>query len=86
MSDRDVLSEALRLLTEIKSKACHTRRFAEPSDGMVTPSSKCLNGIEGDVEEFLNEVALDLPDISKAAGWKMTPEFASDHGIDLRAS
>lgn len=81
MSDRDVLSEALALLIEIKKRACSTRLYVEPKDGMVTPSSKCLFRVEGDVEEFLNELALDHPEVAHAAGWRMTPSFSDDHRV-----
>ena len=81
MDEKEALGSAIKLLVEIKKRACHTRRFVEPKDGMVTPSSKCLFGVEGDVEEFLNELALADPAL--AAPWKMTPDFAFDNGVDL---
>lgn len=78
-TEKNALESAIKLLIEIKKKACHTRRFAEPAGARATASSKCLFGIEGDVEEFLNDMALADP--SLAAPWKMTPDFAADNGV-----
>lgn len=70
------LSAAVKLLVRIKHAALQAR-LREPKDGLVTPMGKCLVGVEGDVEKWLNELALDHPEL--AEGWRMTPEFASDH-------
>lgn len=45
--------------------------------GTPTPEGRCLSCVEGDIEEFLNELALVRPDL--AVPWKMTKEFALDN-------
>jgi len=80
MSERDLLAAAVKLLIGVKKRALHTRRFEEPKDGLVTPSSKRLFDIEGDVEEFLNELSLNHPAL--AEGWEMGKEFADDAGAE----
>ncbi len=82
MDEKEALKKAVEMLIGIKKRACHTRLNVEPRDGLVTPSSRCLNSIEGDVEEFLNELAQAAPELAKP--WEVTPEFAADNGIDLK--
>jgi len=48
----------LEKLERLKRDAEHTRRFAEPADGLSTPSTRTLTQIEGDIEEFLVEQGL----------------------------
>ena len=80
MDERELLAEAVKLLIDIKGRAHDTRRLQEPHDGLVTPSSKCLFNIEGDVAEFLNDLSFGRPDL--AEGWEMGKEFADDCGIE----
>lgn len=50
------LITCMNFMTHLKKRAEYVRRFLEPSDGLVTPSLTCLVNIEGDIEEFLNQI------------------------------
>lgn len=74
MIEAEALSTTVALLISIKRSAQRVRLSGVA--GAPTEESRCLFRIEGDVEEFLNELALVDSDL--ASPWRMTPEFAAD--------
>lgn len=72
------LITCMNFMTGLKKRAEYVRRFVEPSDGSVTPSSTCLVNIEADIEEFLNQLLYNRPELDGHVTWKLTPEFLDD--------
>lgn len=78
MNEKELLSAAVRLLIAVKGTAMRCRLSG--AAGFPSKEGNALSGVEGDVEEFLNELSLARPDL--AEGWEMGREFADDAGVE----